>query len=710
MINFLYEHLIFTCMVTCIYMLLRSLFAEQGKNNRALSIYLLSLTGFVSASYLSITAKTAGEAFFWFVNIRSFFLYLFFLCTAWLIIVTLKTQGELLSRIALAFVTTGLLVGTAGILFPTWSIRVFDEITFKLHGNIWLRETVKTGSLYNWIVALNISSLLMFFFSRRNWFSKIFIKKNANLNEKQSLLFLVLTSVPQLYGAFLIYINIGQHNQYNLLPAVQTLVGGIAYFFIFNKYFNTRPQSKEWIFKNLPDPVIILSNQNELLDANPAAIAIGHISMEDHLGLPITSISPKNGKQMEERLKNLPATYQVEMNFPDGEKIYESHISQLKSPSGKTTAKILHLHDITQEVKLKKLMQKERDLSIWLETQFGNISLKLEPAPALQQALFILSEMIQFDSAEIYIQRDGGQIKTASLELSASTPNPEDLQIKTPSTLAELHLQNQTALMEEFVLTHQNKSIGTLVLHNDITNTGYTPESMQEITLFTSRLSILLASLLDMEQKQELAKEKERLLFAQDMHDSVTQTLHAAQMIMQVIIKSKYPLPAQVERNLVNLNQQINGALQEMRTMLFEMRPASMSSKSLAEMIQSLMDANRLRTYINLKLNGGAEMREPPMPIKLNIYRIVQEALSNTIRNTHAKNFWVFLGQDDTGAVFVHIDDDGTISDPTAAVRHKRNLELIRERAESLHPLIKIDTSTRDGTHLKIYYLNNAIN
>ena len=702
--DYLYEHLIFLSLLVSIYVFLRAFFSESRSTNRHLVLLLLCVTGFNAASFISMMSPTAYWAEFWFVQVRTTFLFLTFLISAWLIIQTLKIQREPLTLPAMTMLIISIVIGITCALIPSLQPLMYAAISFHMHNGIWMRESMHVGPVYTVLFLLEITSLILFFYSRRRWFFKLFVQKNASMHERKGLIFLILVTLPQLYGALMANIQSGMFGHYNLMPVVQTAIGMTAYFFIFNNYYYSHPRAKEWIFNNLPDPVLIFSKQNELLDANPAAIKIGRqylqhqpgpYAMEEQFGRHITEIYPKNGGVVEEHLNNLPLHYQAQITTPNGKPLtFDASIIALKNPAGKTTAKILHLHDISHQARLKAILQEERALSAWLDTQFAKISLKLDPSKALQRALGILAELSPFDSAEIFILKETGMIKAAALDLSSEKPGP--------ATLVETGTEKHT-------LIHAGQPIGLLTLRYGEPLPAKSSANQRNIQAFSSRLVNLLLDLLDMEAKQARAREVERQLFAQDMHDSVTQTLHAAQMVMQVVMKSRDEVPPQVGHSLLNLNQQINGALQEMRTMLFEMRPATMSSKSLAEMIQSLLDANRTRTHIHLQLDAG-DIHEPDMLVKLGIYRIVQEALNLAMRHTSPDYFRVSLGRDIPGNLWVYIDDDGIPPNPAEAIHHAHSLEIIRTHAGVIQAGLKLDAFPGPGTHIEICCPKNANN
>ena len=75
------------------------------------------------------------------------------------------------------------------------------------------------------------------------------------------------------------------------------------------------------------------------------------------------------------------------------------------------------------------------------------------------------------------------------------------------------------------------------------------------------------------EQAQELAVLKERQRLACDLHDTVDQTLFAASLIAQTLLRQWEDAPAKLIENLEHLDRLVRAAQAEMRLLLLELRP-----------------------------------------------------------------------------------------------------------------------------------------
>ena len=108
------------------------------------------------------------------------------------------------------------------------------------------------------------------------------------------------------------------------------------------------------------------------------------------------------------------------------------------------------------------------------------------------------------------------------------------------------------------------------------------------------------------QQLKEKTAEEERIRLARDLHDAVSQTLFSTSLIAEV-------LPRLWERNkdeglkkLEEVRQLTRGALAEMRTLLFELRPAALADAELSDLLRQLAESviGRARVPVTLEVEG----------------------------------------------------------------------------------------------------------
>lgn len=214
-------------------------------------------------------------------------------------------------------------------------------------------------------------------------------------------------------------------------------------------------------------------------------------------------------------------------------------------------------------------------------------------------------------------------------------------------------------------------------------------------------------------QAEEMAVAAERNRLARDLHDAVTQTLFSASLIAEVVPKLWERNPDEGRMRLEELRQLTRGALAEMRTLLFELRPATLVEAALEELLRQLAEAitGRARVPVALKIEGRGTLATE---VKIALYRIAQEALNNIAKHSGAASAEVSLQYvDDIGgdkkAVRLKIRDDGKGFDPHAVTSEHLGLGIMRERAEAIGAELSVESRPGVGTEIVLYYSYCAV-
>lgn len=219
----------------------------------------------------------------------------------------------------------------------------------------------------------------------------------------------------------------------------------------------------------------------------------------------------------------------------------------------------------------------------------------------------------------------------------------------------------------------------------------------KELQLLNSR-----PMMVDGETKEEILEE-ERHRLARELHDSVSQQLFAAMMMMSALNEQaqKNDTPEIFRKQLVIVTDIINASQSEMRALLLHLRPVSLEGKSLRKGIEQLLI--ELQTKIKIELTWEVEDVHLPSSIEDHLFRIVQELLSNTLRHAKAEELEVYLHQVDKN-VLLRLVDDGVGFD-----MHEHDnkagsygLKNIRERVTGMGGTIKIISFKGQGTSVEI--------
>jgi PAS domain S-box-containing protein len=200
--------------------------------------------------------------------------------------------------------------------------------------------------------------------------------------------------------------------------------------------------------------------------------------------------------------------------------------------------------------------------------------------------------------------------------------------------------------------------------------------------------------------EQETAVLEERARLARELHDAVSQTILSASLLADATARTSKEGHAIETRDLTKLSGMLRGALDEMRTLLLEMRPAAMQDRTLGQLLAPLAEAARVRsrTEVNLLIEGD---RVLPESVTTHLQRIAQESLNNAIRHAEAKTVQIQLVCDTEG-VALRIADDGCGFDVERLPAGHHGLGIMRERAQEIGALLEVHSTIDQGTEVSV--------
>ncbi|HEX6289497.1 MAG TPA: GAF domain-containing sensor histidine kinase [Herpetosiphonaceae bacterium] len=208
------------------------------------------------------------------------------------------------------------------------------------------------------------------------------------------------------------------------------------------------------------------------------------------------------------------------------------------------------------------------------------------------------------------------------------------------------------------------------------------------------------ARLVTAAQDQAVLEERQRL--ARELHDSVTQALYGVTLHAGAATRLlESGDVATTAENLRVLQETAQEALDEMRLLIFELRPPVLEQVGLAAALQARLNSVEGRANLETRLivDGVGDL---PLLVQEALYRITQEALNNTLKHAHAGCITVQLRQVQS-RVILEIIDDGVGFNPAAAQETGGlGLRGIAERVAQLNGTLTLQSAPQDGSLLRV--------
>jgi len=203
------------------------------------------------------------------------------------------------------------------------------------------------------------------------------------------------------------------------------------------------------------------------------------------------------------------------------------------------------------------------------------------------------------------------------------------------------------------------------------------------------------------------AQEEERQRLARELHDDTIQAVIALKQRVQL---AQQGLRDETTRqSLRELESLAETTIENLRRMTRALRPIYLEDLGLVTALEMLARETSQNHAINVDFQKFGTEQRLPGEVELALYRIAQEALSNTVRHSKAGRAELQITFGDPG-VELELRDDGTgfqlPKSPTdfAAGGHFGLLG-IRERAELIGARLELESGPGGGTRLKVRLL-----
>jgi signal transduction histidine kinase len=244
--------------------------------------------------------------------------------------------------------------------------------------------------------------------------------------------------------------------------------------------------------------------------------------------------------------------------------------------------------------------------------------------------------------------------------------------------------------------------IGALYLTDKEGADAFSDADEKLIVLLAAHAAIAIENARLYERSRELSIVEERNRLARELHDAVTQQLFgvvlAAQSAGELLARGEPAAAKELER----VQALARDAMDELRSVVFELRPASLEAEGLAQVLRKHVDVLRRVTGRAIELRIGAP---PPLGAAAagQVFRIAQEALQNALRHAEAERIEVRL-EDGGGKFVLTVADDGRGFDASAPMLRGRRLGLtsMEERAAELGGRLAVQSRPGEGTTVRL--------
>jgi signal transduction histidine kinase len=214
------------------------------------------------------------------------------------------------------------------------------------------------------------------------------------------------------------------------------------------------------------------------------------------------------------------------------------------------------------------------------------------------------------------------------------------------------------------------------------------------------KLAIENARLVAAAQDKAIWEERQRL--ARDLHDSVTQALYGVTLHAEAATRLLAAGDlATVAEYLHELQETAQEALDEMRLLIFELRPPILEQAGLVAALQARLGAVEGRANLETQLIADG-VNQLPAIVEQALYRIAQEALNNALKHAHAQRITVALRRTEASAILEVIDDGIGFDPASASDTGGLGVRGMTERVAQLGGVFKVQSAPGAGTQVRV--------
>ncbi|HEX6305442.1 MAG TPA: PAS domain S-box protein [Anaerolineales bacterium] len=495
------------------------------------------------------------------------------------------------------------------------------------------------------------------------------------------------------------------------------------------------------IFEAASDGLIINDLETGLVvEANPAACTMYGYAREAFIGLhPTSFIHPDSSHQFTKYVQAVQSqgvyvVQQVHMRR-EGSPFYVELSGTVYIDQGRSVL-LSVVRDVSQRVHAEQLLQQRVEARTREQFTLLEISQTLASALELQPGLILeqLQVIIDYTHAGLFklegstlaalavrgpkplerampfqIRLQGPEALTMLINERRSTRIADVQGADPPARFLRSLLDDQASILLDGVqswmwvpLAIKGRVIGAIgVAHAE--RNYFTAHHADLALTVANQAAITLVNAELYENAQTLAALQERQRLARNLHDAVNQSLFSAGLIAEVLPRLWERDPEEGRQSLEDLRRLTRGAQADMRLLLAELRPSTLTDAELGDLLRLLGNALAGRTNIPISVTVTGE-GNLPADVKVALYRLCQEGLNNIAKHAGASQVDIQL-QCEMGAVELRILDDGRGFDPEQTPPGHYGLSMMRERATAMGATLSITSQPGHGTEIVIRWV-----
>lgn len=256
------------------------------------------------------------------------------------------------------------------------------------------------------------------------------------------------------------------------------------------------------------------------------------------------------------------------------------------------------------------------------------------------------------------------------------------------------HKKKNGTLLYVDVITHDFLNDGKatrLVLANDVTEKYIADERLKESFTAIRELSEHLQNI----------REEERAHMAREIHDELGQLLTVLKMDVSWLNKRVVSTEPGIKEKFTELLEMLDTTVKTVRRIASELRPTLLDDLGLVAAMEWHLEEFEKRSGIAKEFNNSVTEVTIDDSMKIGLFRILQESLTNVARHSQAQKVNVGL-EKNNGHIILKITDNGKGFDTSRTTRKTLGLLGMKERTEMMGGEYQIKSKPGEGTVVEV--------
>lgn len=373
-------------------------------------------------------------------------------------------------------------------------------------------------------------------------------------------------------------------------------------------------------------------------------------------------------------------TMEIRYRLPDGTPVWTStSVAVVKDESGNPEYTIALLQNVADQKRAESERDRFFNHAVDMFAIIGFEGKVIRVNPAAERILGIeKKELRSLNFFDLLHQDDIAVAKESITKLFDGHQN--DL----PSLDLRLRTRDDTYILVRFSGVPWVEEKRFFIVGRDISKARQAELALQNLTFRLQRI-----------------REDERKRISREIHDELGQLLTALKIDLNLLATDLKTSGQYPNENVTTAFGLVDEALASVKRIAQELRPEILDALGLGPAIAWQVSELQDRTGLSVSLSMPEALPELQEEMHIQVFRILQEALTNIMRHANAKNIEVIV-QSSPNNLHLQVKDDGCGFDFRAHEVSSLGLLGMRERARQVNATLKIQSEPGAGTQVSL--------